>query len=131
MFSDVLMYSLSTVRPEVVLNPVSINVTRIEDSIILSCSATGFPAPSIIWHHNDTAIIPMERISTNTSSSHFQTNSTININNSMTNDTGTYYCNITSSIGDFGPINSSIALVLVQGQCASTHCIRYTGICDD
>ena len=34
----------------------------------------------------------------------------------MTNDTGDYYCNVTSPVSDFVPINSSVALVLVQGQ---------------
>ena len=126
------MCSLNTVRPEVVLNPVSINVTRIEDSIVLSCSATGFPAPSIIWYHNNTAITPMDRISISISitisSSHFRTSSTITITDSMTNDSGTYYCNITSSISDFGPINSSIALVLVQGQW-SLIAYKYWNLC--
>lgn len=48
------------------------------------------------------------------SSSHYQTNSTLTI--TMTNDTGDYYCNVTSPVSDFVPINSSVALVLVQGQ---------------
>ena len=117
---------LSTVRPEVVLDPVSINVTRVEDNIVLSCSATGFPAPTIVWYHNDTAITTMGRVNIASTSSHYQTNSTVTITSAMTNDTGDYYCNITSSVSAFGPVSSSVALVLVQGQCVLVY---NTGIC--
>lgn len=112
-------------RPEVVLSPMSINVTRIEDSIILTCSATGFPAPNIVWYHNDTAVTVVECVMVTTSSARYQTNSSIAITNAVTNDTGDYYCNVTSPVSAFGPINSSVALVLVQGQLACIIIIVY------
>ena len=110
---SVLSCFLYTVRPVVVLDPVSINVTRVENNIVLSCSATGFPAPAIVWYHNDTAITTMGRVNITSSSSDYQTNSTITITSSMTNDTGDYYCNATSTVGT---VSTSVALALVQGQ---------------
>ena len=116
---SVLSCFLYTVRPEVVLDPVSINVTRVEDNIVLSCSATGFPAPAIVWYHNNTAITTMGRVNITSSSSHYQTNSTITITSSMTNDTGDYYCNATNTVGT---VSTSVALALVQGQYLCLSC---------
>ena len=47
--------SLLSVGPLIVEQPEDLNVTR-GNSIMLSCTATGFPIPYIIWRHNDTDI---------------------------------------------------------------------------
>ena len=104
------------VGPEIVLDPVSVNVTSVEDNITLTCSATGFPAPSITWQHNGTTIVAMGRVENNTiSSSYYQVTSTLTVRMAMTNDTGNYSCTATSSIGTYSPVNSQVVLVLVQG----------------
>ena len=47
--------SLLSVGPLIVEQPEDLNVAR-GNSIMLSCTATGFPIPYIIWRHNDTDI---------------------------------------------------------------------------
>ena len=105
--------SISLVRPVVVSNPMPVNVTRLQDNIVLTCSATGFPVPSITWYHNDTLVV-----ATMTSPrivgipTRYEISSTLTITSANTNDTGDYYCNITNSVGT---LSTSVALVLVQG----------------
>ena len=101
---------ISSVRPVVVSNPMPVNVTRIQDNITLTCSATGFPAPSITWFHNDTVVMASPRIVS--IRSRYEISSTLTITNANTNDTGDYFCNITSTVGT---VSTSVALVLVQG----------------
>ena len=107
-------YQFSAVGPEIVLDPVPINVTIMEDDITLTCSSTGFPVPTIFWHHNDFAVTPLERVFFSNMSSYYQINSTLTIRTAMFNDTGTYSCTATSSIASYSPVNSAVVLVLVQ-----------------
>ena len=91
------------------------NVIRTRN-VTLECSATGFPAPSITWQHNRTIISETSRVRISSTASYFQTTSTLTVTMSMTNDSGRYFCTATSSVTVFDSVNSTEALVLVQGQ---------------
>ena len=105
--------SISSVRPVVVKNLMPVNVTRIQDNIILTCSATGFPVPTITWYHNDTLVMAsMTSPRIVSIPSRYEISSTLTITSANTNDTGDYFCNITSTVGT---VSTSVALVLVQG----------------
>ena len=108
-------FTFAAVAPEIETNPVAMNVTR-NHTITLECSATGYPAPSITWWHNRTIISQTIRVSISNTSSYFQTTSILTVTMSMTNDSGHYFCTATSSISVFNSVNSTEALVLVQGQ---------------
>ena len=111
---------LHAVGPEIVVAPVSINVTSSEDDLVLSCSATGFPTPSISWQHNNSLVSVMQRVEINETTSFFQINSTLTVRRSMTNDTGNYSCTATSPVTFYSPVVSEVVLVLVQGQQSDT-----------
>ena len=97
----------------VVSNPTPVNVTRLQDNIVLTCSATGFPRPDITWYHNDTAVMgSMTSPRIVSIPTRYEISSTLTITNANTNDTGDYYCNVTNSVGT---LSTSVALVLVQG----------------
>ena len=108
-------FPFAAVAPEIETNPVSMNVTR-NHSITLICSATGYPAPSITWQHNRTTISETSRVCISSTSSYFQITSTLTVTSSMTNDSGRYFCTATSYVTEFNSVNSTEALVLVQGQ---------------
>ena len=87
-------------------------MTSFEGTIMLSCEATGFPAPVITWFHNDTEV-------NNTSYTSEEVNiytsrSTLTRTMPERNDTGEYYCQ--ASVDGYEEVNSDTALVLVQGK---------------
>ena len=77
------------VGPVIVMAPVSINVTSVEDDIVLTCSVTGFPTPSITWQHNGSLVTEMGRVEISETTSYYQRNSTLTVRTAMTNNTGT------------------------------------------
>ena len=100
-------------------NPQDQNVTSFEGTIVLTCVAAGEPIPSITWFQNGTVIsdnqdnetsIMIEENPLNRSVS-----STLTITMAMVNNSGSYHCNISSSVEYFPDVMSEIALVLVQG----------------
>lgn len=100
------------VSPLVTEHPQDQNVTIFEDNIMLTCTANGFPPPTITWFHNNTLEVNSSFITaefnTYTSRSTF-TKSTIG-----TNDSGTYFCR--AIIDGYGDMNSDTVTVLVQGE---------------
>ena len=83
---------------------------------MLVCSADGSPAPSLLWTHNGTVVdaatsdrttIADEVMGTNTTS-------TLRVGNTTSTDSGVYMCIAESP--PFPDVNSSTALVLIQGQ---------------
>ena len=104
-----------------VLDPVSVNVNG-NRNIILSCSATGYPVPTITWHYNGAAITAMTNVEITNTSSYYQVNSTLTVKMPTVNNTGNYSCTATSTIAELGtiaeysPVHSTTALVFVQGQ---------------
>ena len=111
---------VSLVGPVVIENPQDQNVTSFEGTIVLTCVAAGEPIPTITWFQNgtvisdnqdnETSIIMMEENFLDQSIS-----STLTITMAMVNNSGSYHCNISSSVEYFPDVMSEIALVLVQG----------------
>lgn len=92
-------------------HPQDMNVTIIEGIIILTCTATGFPSPTITWFHNDTLDV-IESYATETVNV-YTTKSTFTRSSPMTNDSGWYFCR--AAIDGYDDVNSDIVTVLVQG----------------
>lgn len=112
------------VGPRIVEQPQAINVTIDIEDIMLSCTATGFPLPTISWLHNDTVVsvdgesvtiesIPFTENPLVSPSDFGRITSILTIYNATTNDTGLYKCVADNGIP--GPAESEEALVLVQG----------------
>lgn len=106
-----------TVSPVVTEHPQDQNVTSFEGTIVLRCTATGFPAPLITWFHNNT-------LESNTSNimeenvNVYTTRSTLTIPMAERNDSGEYHCR--AAIEGYNDIDSNPAIVLVQGKHSST-----------
>ena len=93
----------------------SINVT---ENISLACIASGYPAPIIMWTHNDTDFVETasNRFSITVSSHEFETQSVLYIANVTRNDTGSYACAVSSPIDTFDTITDGPVTILVQGK---------------
>ena len=101
-----------SVSPMVTEHPQDQNVTGFEGTIMLSCTATGFPAPSITWFHNGTmensTSVMAEDIN------FYTTKSTFSRTMAETNDSGEYFCR--AEIDGYNSVDSNKAMVLVQGE---------------
>ena len=106
---------LSTVGPHFVSDPVASQEVVINGEINLTCSAEGFPRPSIVWFMNNTMIndgmtdvveSPMNVIS-----------STLMISNAVFSDSGMYYCQaLSDEFDDDLSTTSKIAIITVVGK---------------
>ena len=87
------------------------NVTSFEGTIMLNCTATGFPAPTITWFHNNT----MEDNTSYTSGmiNNYTTRSTFILSIPATSDS-MYLCR--AAINGYDDVDSSRITVLVQGE---------------
>ena len=88
------------------------NMTSFEGTIMLNCTATGFPAPTITWFHNNT----MEDNTSYTSEmiNNYTTRSTFILSMPATSDSGMYLCR--AAINGYDDVDSSRITVLVQGE---------------
>ena len=104
-------------------SPEDINITITED-LVLECSADGFPLPSIEWTHIGTVVQPdTVRITiTEEMSMDVTLTSRLSVSDTSLTDSGEYRC-IAMSTAAFPDVNSSIALVLIQGQPFSYKCV--------
>ena len=118
---------LVVVGPEIVQGPQNQNVTAFEGMVLLNCSVSGFPIPSITWWHNNKEVmeqVPRVNISTveynesSTDPTQFgQALSTLMIGRPNVNDSGDYACRATiPSITSYAPVTSDNATVLVQSE---------------
>ena len=84
----------------------------------LTCSAEGFPRPSIIWFMNNT-MISSGVSDVNTSMTVLT--STLTISNANFNDSGMYYCQAVSS--EFTDLNvtSGVGIITVVGKLSVIH----------
>ena len=89
----------------------AMNVTTLED-IILTCTASGYPAPSISWTHNGTTV----NESITEQNGERMVMSTLTVTGALINDSGEYECFATSPIDSFEIVNSGPVTVLVQGK---------------
>ncbi len=99
------------VSPLVTGHPQDMNVTILEDTIILNCTATGFPLPIITWFHNDT--LDTTGSSTIFVANAYTTRSTFMKMSPMVNDSGGYFCR--GTIEGYDDANSDLVTILVQG----------------
>ena len=95
----------------IVTGPGTQNVTAGEQ-FMLTCNATGYPAPSVEWTLNGTSyIIRDPSVITITLTEGLQlTSSVITVTNARTNDTGLYECVATNVVDT----NMQSATVIVQ-----------------
>lgn len=106
-------------------DPVSLNVT-VSNSFSLSCGASGFPLPDIVWLQNGTEIEPSNiTLFEGSGSGDYipiliserrgvrSVDSRLDVAMAMTNDTGSYSCSIVSDV--YPAITTSLGIVLVQG----------------
>ena len=99
------------VSPLVTGHPQNMNVTIFKDTIILTCTATGFPSPIITWFHNGT--LDILGSSTTVAVNVYTSRSTFMKLSPMTNDSGGYFCR--AAVSGYDDTNSDVAIVLVQG----------------
>ena len=109
---------LSTVGPNFTENPEPSQEVVINGTFMLSCSAEGFPRPSIVWYLNGTVI----------SGGEIEVEETINVNSiTLTisdagfNYSGMYYCQAVSS--EFPDLNvtSTVGIITVVGKVFNDH----------
>ena len=105
-------FFLHVVGPHFIINPIANQEVVINGTLTLTCSAEGFPIPSIVWFMNNTMI--SNKI-TNVEST-MNTSSTLIISNVNFNDSGMYYCQAVSN--EFPDVNvtSTIAIITVVGE---------------
>ena len=112
---------LSTVAPVILVPPSSLNVTFMNESINLSCNASGFPVPTISWYHNGTDINitaeSRQNITRQEQERSILSILVVNAKNVTVNDSGVYVCSVSSSITEFRDTmsNNYSASILVQG----------------
>ena len=109
---------LPTVGPHFITDPVSSQEVLIDGEFSLTCSAEGFPRPSIVWFMNNTMII------NGVSDLNILMNvagSTLTASNASFNDSGVYYCQAVSS--EFMDINvtSGVAIITVVGKLVASY----------
>ena len=92
------------------------NVTTSEN-FTLMCNATGYPAPSILWFHNGTAVNESSRITIIRQSSSRVSLSVLSISTAVATDAGIYTCNASSP--EFQTVSSGLVNVLIQGESIS------------
>ena len=104
-----------TVAPHIDVPPMDMNVTTTED-IILTCTASGYPVPSISWNHNGTTVSESISINITEQDEDRMTLSTLTVTGADFNDSGQYECFATSPIGSFQTVENGPVTVLVQGK---------------
>ena len=120
MYSHLHRYSLANcfvfvliVGPHFITNPITSQEVAIDRGFRLTCSAEGFPIPSIIWFMNN---IMISNRMTDVQESMNVNSSTLITSNANFNDSGMYYCQVESS--EFPDLNmtSTTAIVTVVGK---------------
>ena len=110
---------LLTVAPMLTEEPVAVNVTRIEGTIVLTCGGFGFPIPTISWYQNGSLVEPEENDTatiTTLSQSDLNTSSVLTIVRPVVNNSGDYHCILSSSVAAYQDLMSEEVLVLVQSK---------------
>ena len=107
---------LSIVGPRFITHPIASLEVVINGDFMLTCSAEGFPIPSIEWFMNNT-MITSGMTMTNIDALMNIIDSTLMISNAAFSDSGVYYCEAMSNEFDDDPSTTSeIAIVTVVGK---------------
>ncbi len=109
---------LCLVAPVVTEDPVAVNVTSIEGTVVLRCGGFGFPFPVITWYQNGSLVEENgnRTIVSTASSADLNVSSVLTIVRPMLNNSGDYHCNLTSSVMEYQEAMSEVVLVLVQSK---------------
>jgi len=111
------LFSFHSVAPLLLTGPSATNAT-ISENFTLSCNASGYPVPTILWTHNGTTLDDTENdCATITPSTGLRSVlSVLTVSVGAINDSGEYACIVTSSVNDFQNITGGPVTVLVQGE---------------
>ena len=108
---------LFTEIPVITVSEQELNIT---EGDIITCTATGYPVPIIVWLNNDGSKVDKNRINTDSTMATGVGNLT-NVSVSMTigrNDTGVYTCIANNSIGnDTRTINITVNCKELYNNC--------------
>lgn len=104
------------VKPEIIESPVAANVSIMMEPIELTCSASGFPIPTISWIHNGRRLSQTGRINitNNTNEDLNIRTSQLTVYDTVLPDTGLYKCEVTN-LAVYPSVSSDEVTVLVQG----------------
>ena len=109
--------SVHSVAPLVLTEPSATKVTISED-FTLTCNASGYPVPTILWTHNGTTVDENENDRATITPSTWSRSvlSLLTVSMGVIADSGDYACIVSSSIDDFQNITGGPVTVLVQGK---------------
>ena len=113
----VVLFSIHSVAPLLLTGPSAINAT-ISENFTLSCNASGYPVPTILWTHNGTTLDDTEndRATVTPSTGLRSVLSVLIVSMGAIDDSGEYACIVNNSVNDFQNITGGPVTVLVQGK---------------
>ena len=85
---------------------------HVNDTIEATCSAAGYPLPTIIWTKDGLAL-PLNRYIVRNVTTLTVSTSTLTVYRAIFSDTGVYYCSLMNRVGN---INSTMLNVAVFGK---------------
>lgn len=92
--------------PKIIKSPSNLENILAGDDVKLTCVATAYPPPLVLWYRHKTLIIPSEtEIDKNGQLCHFQykeygNNATLQIHGTRWFDTGEYHCRVINALGE-------------------------------
>ena len=109
---------LSVASPNVTITPLMNLTLRLGMGFYLTCTASGFSTPRILWYHNRTLLNETERdnfeiLSINDDTTYSVT-SYLNATMTMTRDSGVYNCMAVTGIPDHDAADSDVVTVIIQ-----------------
>ena len=116
-YATFILCSVHSVAPLVLTEPSATKATISED-FVLTCNASGYPVPTILWTHNGTTVDENEnnRATIAPSTGSRSVLSVLTVSMGAINDSGDYACIVSSSIDEFQNITGGSVTVLVQGK---------------
>ena len=110
---------LSVASPDVKITPLMNLTLRLGMGFYLTCMASGFSTPRILWYHNRTLLNETERdnveiLSINDDTTYSVT-SYLNVTMVMTRDSGVYHCMAITGIPGDDATDSDAVTVIIQG----------------
>ena len=82
------------------------------ENISLECEASGFPLPDFVWYHNDTILLESDRVTISETVGSESVMSRVGVTRAMANDTGSYLCNVTSSVQEYDSVTRSLTVIV-------------------
>ena len=98
---------LSIARPVIVTSPEEEYEAVKGSSVVLNCSVSGYPVPTITWLYNGGPVNESDR------RIRVHSNGSLTIENVKLSDVGVYECNATN---DLGSVSSDPAMLMVESK---------------